>query len=158
MQEQMRRKDRQTSEQLAYELLHSGQYGVLSFSGEEPYAVPLSYIVADNFIYFHCATQGKLPTRLAQSSNVCFCVVQNIQPVFDGRFSTCYQSVLVFGKARCVENDSEKAEPLLRLCEKYLPNHIDKADALISSSLAITAVYKISIDHITGKQRALPNQ
>ena len=43
MNEKMRRKDRETTEERAYEILKNGEYGILSTIGEDgyPYGVPL---------------------------------------------------------------------------------------------------------------------
>ena len=42
MNEKMRRKDRETTEERAYEILKNGEYGILSTIGEDgyPYGVP----------------------------------------------------------------------------------------------------------------------
>ena len=53
----MRRKDRETTEERAYEILQNGEYGILSTIGEDgyPYGVPVNFAVEGNKIYFHCA-------------------------------------------------------------------------------------------------------
>ena len=44
MNEKMRRKDRKTTEERAYEILKNGEYGILSTIGEDgyPYGVPVN--------------------------------------------------------------------------------------------------------------------
>ncbi len=58
---EMRRKDRETSEEEACQLLAAGEYGVLSTVGAdgEPYGVPLSYVYRDGEIFFHSAPEGR---------------------------------------------------------------------------------------------------
>ena len=45
MNEKMRRKDRETTEERAYEILKNGEYGILSTIGEDGY--PVSYTHLD---------------------------------------------------------------------------------------------------------------
>ena len=56
----VRRQDRLLDEARAWELLLSGEYGVLSMATEQGgYGVPVNYAVAEDVIYFHCAPQGR---------------------------------------------------------------------------------------------------
>ena len=59
MNEKMRRKDRKTTEERAYEILKNGEYGILSTIGEDgyPYGVPVNFAVEGNKIYFNTATR-----------------------------------------------------------------------------------------------------
>ena len=80
MNEKMRRKDRETTEEKAYEILKNGEYGILSTIGEDgyPYGVPLNFAVEGNKIYFHCAPNSGLKLKNVEYSNkVSFCTVQN---------------------------------------------------------------------------------
>lgn len=158
--ENMRRKDRAMPEEQARKLLENGEWGTLSTVGEDgwPYATPLSYVVMENRIYFHAAKSGKKMKNLAHQPNVCFCTVGATQPVFSQDFTTEYESVVVFGQAREVTDENVKRRALLRLCEKYLPQHMDKAEASIQKSFGITAVWEIEIMHCTGKQKLIRNK
>ncbi len=51
----MRRTDRLLSREEALQILQKGEYGILATAGSDgqPYAVPLSYVVIDNNIYYH---------------------------------------------------------------------------------------------------------
>jgi nitroimidazol reductase NimA-like FMN-containing flavoprotein (pyridoxamine 5'-phosphate oxidase superfamily) len=152
----IRRKDRIMPEEDAWALLRGGEYGTLATVGADgqPYAVPVSYVVMDGRIYFHCARSGRKLEHIAFCPKVCFCVVGKTQPVYDNGFSTYYESAVVFGSAREVA-DTEPAwlESLLRLAEKYLPGHMDKAEGSIAKAKQRTAVYAISIDRISGKAK-----
>ena len=80
MNEKMRRKDRETTEERAYEILKNGEYGILSTIGEDgyPYGVPVNFAVEGNKIYFHCAPNAGLKLKNVEYSNkVSFCTVQN---------------------------------------------------------------------------------
>ena len=151
----MRRKDRAISQEEALELLERNEYGMLSTVGEDgqPYVVPLSYVLMDGQLYFHCAQVGQKIDNIVFCPRVCFCAVGATQPVYDGGFSTYFESVLVYGSARNVDGAEEKRRSLMLLAEKYLPEHMDKAEGDITKSFQRTAVYAISIDHISGKAK-----
>lgn len=156
MHREMRRKDRQITQEQAMKLLKQAEYGTLSTVGpdNQPYATPLSFVVLGGCIYFHCAQVGQKLDNIAHEPRVCFCAVDKTQPVFDGGFSTYYESAVVYGTAEKCEDDNEKIRILAAISEKYLPEHMDKADDYIARFLSATAVYKISIEHITGKAKA----
>ena len=152
----MRRKDRAIPEEEARALLAKGVWGTLATEGEDgwPCTVPLSYVVMDNTIYFHCARSGQKADNMRRNPKASFCVVGENQAVFEGDFTTNYESVVVYGIAREVAEQEEKTGPLLALCQKYLPAYMDKADASIAASIKATAVWGIDIQHITGKRRS----
>ena len=118
-----------------------------------PYAIPISYEIMGNAVYIHCAKEGRKIKTLATGPAVCFSCVGATLPVFDGTFSTYYESVIVFGTVREVTDEKEKRDALIALCKKYLPQDMDKADDALQKSWDRTAVYAISIDHITGKAK-----
>lgn len=151
----MRRRDRAMSPEKARKLLGRGAYGVLSTVGPDgwPYGIPLSYVVLDGFICFHCAAVGRKLDNLAFESRVCFTVTGEVEPVYDGGFSTYFESVVASGRAAAVEDEAEKVAILSALAGKYLPDHLDRAPADIAASLGRTAVWRIAIDHLTGKAK-----
>ena len=159
MQREIRRKDRVMSQDKALRVLKQCEYGVLSTGGPDgqPYGTPLSYVLSDNTIFFHCAQNGHKLENIAFDPRVCFSVVQNAKPVYIDSFSTFYESVTVFGTAAQVTDAEEKTRALTLLCQKYLSEHMDKAEAAIAGSLQRTAVYEIQISRITGKEK-LPQE
>ena len=152
---EMRRKDRAMPEADARRLLEGGEYGVLSTVGEDglPYGVPVSYVLIGESIYFHCALQGRKLEHLNYNPAASFCVVWETCPVYENNFTTRYESVIAEGAARCVRDEGEKRRVLLALCEKYLPEHMDKAEGAIAASFAATAVYAVDIKSVSGKRR-----
>ena len=155
----VRRKDRMLEDGKDMELLERGEYGMLALCGDPetgiwPYAVPLSYVLMDGAVYFHCAKEGRKMDLLARNNRVCFTVVGDTQPVYIKDFSTYYESVMVFGHAAPVEDEEEKYRALFQLAEKYLPDHMDKADGDIRHAFSRTAVFRISLERVTGKAKA----
>ncbi len=148
----MRRKDRAISEEESLELVQKAAYGILATSNEDlPYAPPVSFIYHNGAIYFHCAQVGRKLDNIKANPAVCFTVVGDAQAVYTSDFTTYFESVMLFGNAVYVLDEEERRQALLLLCEKYLPQHMDKAEQSISHSAAHTAIIKIPVDHISGK-------
>ena len=156
----IRRKDRQISLDDCREILKNGEYGILATADGEgqPYAVPLSYIYLDGQIYFHCALDGHKIENLKTNPRISFVVVGFTEPVCDKGFSTYYESVVIFGSAREVTADDEKRRVLYALSEKYLPDHMDKADGEIDHAFSRTAVWSLEPKIITGKSKRHPSR
>ncbi|MDL2330137.1 pyridoxamine 5'-phosphate oxidase family protein [Desulfosarcina sp. OttesenSCG-928-A07] len=151
----MRRKDRAVSRDEALGILVAGEYGVLASADKngQPYGVPLSYWVSGENIYFHCARKGHKIENIRANPKVSFTVVGKVQAVYDKNFTTCFESVIVFGKVGEVVDRDEKFSALYGLAEKYLPEHLDKAADAISDSFDRTAVYAMTLTEISGKAK-----
>ncbi len=120
---QMRRKDREMSSEFALEVVDKCEYAVLSMTDlqNEPYAVPLSIVRIGSCIYFHGAKAGKKSEILATNPQVCLVCVGNVKPLED-KFTTEYESAMVFGKISKVSDKEEKTEALRALCMRYIQN------------------------------------
>jgi nitroimidazol reductase NimA-like FMN-containing flavoprotein (pyridoxamine 5'-phosphate oxidase superfamily) len=150
---EMRRQDRQLNSTEAEQILQQGEYGVLSTTGANGYAygVPLSYAYLNKNVYFHCAEEGQKLDNIRHNDRVSFCVVGKTALLPD-KFSTRYESVIVFGRAGEVQGD-EKNAALMALIDKYSGEFRDKGHRYIEKDGPITKVIKISIERMTGKAR-----
>jgi len=153
----IRRQDRILDNTRAIELLQSAEYGFLSLGKSlngYAYGVPMSFAfnATDNALYFHCALEGQKLDNLKQNNKVSFCIVGNTKPVSE-KFSTLYESVIVFGIAEIAQSEEDKRFALRQLLEKYSPNHLEMGEKYINSSLNKTLAFKINIEHITAKAK-----
>ncbi len=150
---EMRRNDRQVPEDEAIRFLEKGEYGVLSTIGKDgwPYGVPLSYACVDGKIYFHSAVEGQKLDNLQHEEKASFTVVGNTH-VLPAKFSTEYESVIVYGKVHFLEGD-EKLGALLKLAEKYSSEYMEKARNYAVNSMNEVKVFAMDIQHLTGKRR-----
>lgn len=149
---EMRRNDREISLAEAEEILKKCSYGTLSTIGEDgyPYGVPVSYAYADGKIYFHCAKGvGHKVENMEYNNKVCFSVVGDTETLPE-KFSTKYESAIVFGTAKPAE-DVKGA--LMKLIEKYSPDYLESGTEYVNSSWERTGVYEITAQRITGKAR-----
>lgn len=150
----MRRKDRQRDEIFAMEIVDQCAYAVLSMvdPDNKAYAVPLSIVRDGTYIYFHCAQEGYKLECLRTNPEVCLVCVGNVCPAQE-RFTTAFSSAIVKGNCEEVTNDTEKINALRLLCQRYTPQNMAAFDQAIARSLARTAVYRIAITQITGKEK-----
>ena len=149
----MRRKDKAMQDGAIIGLLQNGEYGVLSTvdGNEQPYGVPLNYVLMNNCIYFHCALEGHKLDNLAANPKVSFCVVGRTK-VLPAEFSTEFESVIVFGRASLIEGE-ERYQALNALIEKYSPEFVSEGSAYIEKFDSQTNLVRIEIQHMTGKAK-----
>lgn len=150
---EMRRKDRELSNIEALALLEEGNYMVLSTLSRDGYCygVPLHYVFINDSIYFHCAIEGHKLENIAYNDKVSICVVGKAEVVPE-KFTTNYESVIAFGRAKEVKGD-EKEIALIALIGKYSPEHISEGREYIKRASDRTKVIGISLERITGKAR-----
>ena len=149
----MRRKDKAMQDGAIIGLLQNGEYGVLSTvdGSEQPYGVPVNYVLINNCIYFHCALEGHKLDNLAANPKVSFCVVGRTK-VLPAEFSTEFESVVVFGRASVIEGD-ERYQALNALIEKYSPEFVSEGSAYIEKFDSQTKLVRIEIQQMTGKAK-----
>ena len=68
------------------------------------------------------------------------------------KFSTKYESAVLFGQARLLKED-EKKEPLLKLIEKYSSDFVEAGQKYMEKSASEADIVEISIEFVTGKGR-----
>ena len=150
----MRRADRRLDDAAAMDLLKRGEYGILSTTdrNNQPYGIPVNYVVIDDALYFHCANQGQKIENITANKGVSFCVVGKTELIPE-KFSTRYESVVVSGTAEVITDAALKRPALRALIAKYAPDHTAAGEAYIDKLMDQTAVVKVSIDHLAGKAR-----
>lgn len=150
---EMRRKDRELGKEEILEILKKGEYGIFSTISQNgyPYGLPVNYVYTNGSIYFHCAVEGHKLDNIKNNDKVSFCVVGPTQ-ILPDKFSTKYESVIVFGRAIEVSGD-EKNRALLELINKYSPDYIEQGKEYIQKKNKDSKVIKIKTEHITGKGR-----
>ena len=148
----MRRHRQAISEEECQSILARNTHGVLATVGNDgyPYAVPLSYAVVGDKIYFHSAVSGHKIDALRACDKVCFTVVDADEVVAE-KFTTYYRSVVVFGKARILTDPADLRSALEALADKYSPG-ICGREREIESSLSRVAIIELTPDAITGKE------
>lgn len=150
----MRRSRQQLPEAACIAVLQENTAGVLAVSGDGgyPYAVPLSYVYEDNALYFHCAKTGHKLDALKRCDRASFCVIDQDRVVPE-KYTTYYRSVIVFGRAKVMEDPAEIRSAIEKLAMKYAPGDSEEGrDAAIHRDLARLCMIKMEIEHMTGKE------
>jgi len=127
--------------------------GVLACLGDEgyPYAVPLSYVYLNCRIYFHSAKAGHKIDAITKNPKVSFSVIDEDKIVSE-EYTTYFRSVIVFGKARIVEDSDEWLESFAALVEKYSGNQPEEARNKEISRCKQANIVAIDVEYITGKE------
>lgn len=149
----MRRKRQQLPLEECRKILRKATSGVLAVSGDGgyPYAVPLSYVYVDSKLYFHCAQSGHKLDAIRRDRRASFCVIDQDQ-VMPERYTTYFRSVIVFGKARVLENLNEKRAAIELLAEKYSPEQGEGRRQEIEGSFDRLCMIELTVEHLTGKE------
>jgi hypothetical protein len=161
---QLRRADRMMPEDRARQLLVAGFSGRLATIGADgyPYCVPLLYVCMDDQVFVHTTSaRGHFRSNVEREPRICFEVDEPDQ-VFDyGRFECdsglAYQSVILFGRIRVVEERDAKQRFCEMLMQKYGKPDTGRPKGFFPR-LDIITVYAITVERITGKQQVLPAQ
>ncbi|SHJ88267.1 pyridoxamine 5'-phosphate oxidase family protein [Propionispora hippei] len=151
----MRRKEKQLSEPETNKIMAHGEYGTLATLGDNgyPYTTPLNYAYdeAGQAIYFHSALAGNKVDNMNYESKVCFSVVGYTR-LLPEKFDTEYDSAIAFGKVLPVNEGAEKEKALELLIKKYSAEFWQEGREYIARSQRHTTVYKIQVEHLTGKR------
>lgn len=148
----MRRKLQQLPQTECERILREGKTAVLALAGDDgyPYAVPVNYVYDGGKIYFHCAKTGHKLDALRRCEKVSVCVVDR-DDVAPERLATDYMSVIVFGRARILEDDEEIYRVVEVFGLKYNPDRDAVAREIRREWDALCCV-EITVDHMTGKE------
>lgn len=150
---EMRRIKQLLPEEESIDILNRCTSGTLALAGDDgyPYAVPMSYVYDNGKIYFHSALSGHKVDAVKRCNKASFCVIaeDNILPE---KFTTCFKSVIAFGKIRIIEDDTEKRNTVTLLADKYSPNLEAERDKEIENGFSRMCMIELDIEHMTGKE------
>ena len=147
---EMRRFRQAVSRDECEKILREEKRAVLSVNGDDgyPYAVPINFLYDDGKIYFHCAKAGHKLDAMLRDDKVCFTVHDSGYRKDD--WSYYVTSVVVFGRARVMVDDTEMREKIKRFGMKYYPTE-QEVDEEIRKDAARVNFVEITIEHMTGK-------
>lgn len=147
----MRRSRQELSIDESKRILAEGKYAVWGVSGDDnyPYTVPVNYVYDGKSVYIHCARQGHKLDSIRRNPKCSLCIVDK-DDVIPEKFTTCFRSVIAFGKASIINDSDEIVTALRMLSHKYSPG-IDPADE-IKKFLNAVCIVRIDLEAITGKE------
>lgn len=150
----MRRKDREMNREFAEAVVDQCEYATLAMVAPDgdPYCLPITIARDENAIYFHSAKEGQKIDALKNNPAVCVSCVGDTCRATD-KFTTEFESAILYGNAVEVTDDTEKIHALRLICQRHTPANMAQFDKAIEKSLSRTGVWKIEIAQITGKRK-----
>ena len=148
----MRRSGQLIPENESIEILEKATTGILAVVGDEgyPYTVPVNYAYVDGKILMHGANSGHKIDAIKNCDKVSFCVIDK-DDVIPELATTAYRSVVVFGRARLVEDRAEMLALTEKVARKYCGNLPIVEKELGDTNLTLSVI-EITPEHITGKE------
>lgn len=153
---QNRMKNHQLTDEQIANLLNICTVGTLSTINRDgtPYVTPIHFVCSGGKIYFHGLPAGQKLSNIKNNPSVCFNTYDMPGVLYDPEEKPCdtnteYESVIIDGKARLVEDIPEKGRILKEIVKKYTPKLADKD--LPENMVKGTAVVCITPEKITGK-------
>jgi nitroimidazol reductase NimA-like FMN-containing flavoprotein (pyridoxamine 5'-phosphate oxidase superfamily) len=153
----MRREKKEIRNRAAIDnLLNTCPVGRLGTIGKDGYPriKPLNFVYLDGTIFFHSAKEGEKIDDINRDNRVIFEIDESLGYV-KSDINPCsarflYRSVMIKGRAVVVDDDNEKLLALKSLMKKYQPE--GGYGEFLPEKLAITAVVRIGIEEISGKE------
>jgi uncharacterized protein len=158
----VRRQDRAVEDEgWIRELLHRAPLGYLATAHEDQPFLNSNLFVYDEAaqaIYLHTAKVGRTPANVAEDGRYCFSVSEmgRLLPAAVAlEFSVEYASVVCFGQAQIVSEETEATAALQLLLDKYAPHLTPGQDYRppVPEELKRTAVYRLNIEQWSGKKK-----
>lgn len=148
----MRRFKQEVSREECIKILTEEKRAVFAVNGDDgyPYAVPVNfwYDSGSDKIYFHCAKAGHKLDAMLKDDKICFTVYNTGYRKED--WSYYVTSVIVFGRAKVMDDEEEKREKIKRFGMKYYPTE-QEVDEEIRKDFSRVNFVEITIEHMTGK-------
>ncbi|WP_312645138.1 pyridoxamine 5'-phosphate oxidase family protein [Hydrogenoanaerobacterium sp.] len=153
---QHRMKTHRLTEQQMNQLLERVQTGIFATLNSDgtPYITPMHFVYYNNAIFAHGLPKGKKLDNIAHDSRIGFSVYEMDKLLLDPDGNPCdtntkYESVIISGTAKLVDDIDEKGNILKKIVEKYTPHLASKE--LPINMVKGTAVIQIDITEMTGK-------
>ncbi|HWT82247.1 MAG TPA: pyridoxamine 5'-phosphate oxidase family protein [Candidatus Methylomirabilis sp.] len=137
--------------------------GLLCFVGYsvngKPYVTPTAYWRTGNHVYWHGSSASRMLRTLETGVDVCLTVAH-----MDGlvlarsafHHSINYRSVMLFGTAHKLAEESAKAQALEAFVERLFPGRWTELRPVTSQELKATTVLRMAIEESSAKVRTGP--
>jgi len=149
----MRRFKQAVSEEECKKILTEEKRGTFSVIGDNgyPYTIPINFYYDDNDnrIYFHGAKEGHKVDAIKGCDKVCF-TTWNTGFKKEGCWEWNVTSVIVFGRAKLIEDMEMTEDKARKLALKYYPTREEAEEELVRG-IDRVQLFAIDIEHMTGK-------
>jgi len=154
-----RHSDRQVHDHVAINELLDSEYvahvGFIDPDTQSPYVIPMGFARDNSRILLHGSTGSRLMMLIAQGVELCVSITKlNAIVVARSAFNSSmnYESVMIFGKARVLEDD-EKDVALERITNKLVPGLWEYGRPMKKKESAATMIVELPLDKVSAKSR-----
>ena len=151
---EMRRFKQQITTEECKKVLKEEKRAAFSVIGDEgyPYTIPINfyYDEADNIIYFHGAKSGHKIDAIKNNSKVSISIIDQ-EDVIEEELTTYFRSIILFGKAKILQDDDEIYQAVNALGLKYCNDEVAVEKEIQREWKALCCI-EITIEYLTGKQ------
>lgn len=149
---EMRRKKQKLTEKQCIDILKKAKTATLALHGDDgqPYSVPVNYVYLDGKIYFHGAKSGHKIDAIKNNSKVSISIIDQ-EDVIEEELTTYFRSIILFGKAKILQDDDEIYQAVNALGLKYCNDEV-AVEKEIQREWKDLCCVEITIEHLTGKQ------
>lgn len=136
--------------------LDRGMMAHVAFAdGDQPYCIPMLYARAGRVVYIHGSTGSRAVRALARGVPACLTVTRLngivlARSVFE--HSANYESVVVLGRFRTVEDPAERLAAFEAFTEKLLPGRWAEARAPNRKELSATVILALPVEEASVKE------
>jgi len=161
----VKRRDRAVEdESWIKDMLRRAAIGVLATSRNgQPYIVMRHFVFDEeaSAVYMHGALHGRTREDIESNDRVCFSageIGRQLPGATASDMSSEYGSVVIFGRARIVDDEAEAMHAMRSLVEKYFSRLSYGKDysPIMPKELAGLCVYRVSIEEWSGKRKTAP--
>lgn len=143
--------------ELAYRILDAGQIAHVGFVVDgQPFVIPMLYARLGDALLLHGGVASRLMQRLAGGAP-CSIAVTHLDGWVLARshfhHSVNYRSVVVFGRARVVDDPSRKAAALAHLVDALIPGRAADTRPADAQELAATVLLEVAMEDLSVKIR-----
>lgn len=160
----MRRKDKEiTDKALIEKILKDAVICRIAMAdGEQPYIVPMNFGYDGQYLYLHCAREGRKLELLRNNNRVCFEVEEDTAIIASGNacdWTMKYLCVIGTGRAVLVQDNDEKRQAFEIIMRKY--SRIMEGESARTSFefpdklLNAVEVLRIEIEELSGKKSGM---
>jgi len=149
---EMRRKNQKLTEKQCLAILRRAKTATLALSGDDgyPYSVPMNFVYEDGKIYFHGAKEGHKIDAIKNNPKVSMSIIDQ-EDVIEEELTTYFRSIILFGKAKILQDDDEIYQAVNALGLKYCNDEV-AVEKEIQREWKDLCCVEITIEHLTGKQ------
>jgi nitroimidazol reductase NimA-like FMN-containing flavoprotein (pyridoxamine 5'-phosphate oxidase superfamily) len=125
----------------------------------QPYVTPTAYWREEDHVYWHGSSASRMLRTLERGLDACL-TVAHVDGLVLARsafhHSINYRSVMLFGKARKLEDEGEKAAALESFVERMFPGRWAELRPVNRQELKATTVMRMAIEEGSAKVRSGP--